>query len=258
MKKSILVLVMLITAATAYNQSSRRTTSANTETANRNSNAPTTVTRNTNTTREVNTDTRNSSASREVTTTARNTSTSREVNTGTYQRENHNGRYESVNHSAYRRPAPAASHKHTTTVYRDVYYTYRAPSHVEIIWTADLHRYYVEMYPSHRYWNYSYGYRIASVPAYNAEYYIGDVRKVYGQVSDVFYAPETDEFFLYFGPYFPYQHLTVIVPGHIARNYSNRPARYFMNQSITITGLITAYEGNPEILVKRNSQISVY
>lgn len=258
MKKSILVLVMLITAATAYNQSSRRTTSANTETANRNQNTPTTVTRNSNTSREVNTTAHKPGSSREVNA-PREVNTSRDVNTGTYQREHHNGSYESVNHSAYRRPAHSVSHhNHTTTVYRDVYYTYRAPSHVDVIWTADLHRHYVEMYPSHRYWQYSYGYRIASVPAYNAEYYIGDVRKVYGRVTDVYYAPETDEFFLYIGPYFPYQHLTVIVPGHIARNYSHKPARYFMNQDIAITGLITAYEGKPEILVKRNSQMCIY
>jgi hypothetical protein len=113
------------------------------------------------------------------------------------------------------------------------------------------------MYPTYT-WHYSPGYRIPSISAYRADFYIGEVMNVYGQVSDVYYAPESDEYFLYIGPYYPYQDFTVVVPGWVARNYSYRPVTYFLNQNICITGLITAYDGIPEIVVKRNFQINVY
>ena len=121
-----------------------------------------------------------------------------------------------------------------------------------------MHHHYIKMYPRHRRWHYSYGHHISSIPAYNADFYIGDVKKVYGRVTDVYYAQETDEYFLYIGPYFPYQHFTIVVPGHIARNHSHRPGRYYMNQNINVTGLITTFKDTPEILVKRNYQLSVY
>jgi hypothetical protein len=121
-----------------------------------------------------------------------------------------------------------------------------------------MHRHYVKMYPNHRYWHYSYGHRIATIAAYDADYYIGHVKNVYGRVSDVYYERTTDEYYLTMGPYYPYQHLTIVVPGHVARRYARHPARYFMSKNIKTTGLITSYEGKPEIIVKRYSQINVY
>ena len=94
--------------------------------------------------------------------------------------------------------------------------------------------------------------------SYNADFYIGDVKRVYGRVTNVDYSPESDEFFLFIGPYVPYQYFTIVLPGYIARSYSKRPGRFFINQNITVTGLITSFEGIPEILVKRSFQLSVY
>jgi hypothetical protein len=142
--------------------------------------------------------------------------------------------------------------------YREVHYIYREPVHYDIIWTREMHRTYCEIYPEVHYWHYDVGYRIASISAYRADFYIGEVMNVYGQVSDIFYAPESDEYFLYIGPYYPYQDFTVVIPGWIARNYSLRPVNYFLNQYICVTGLITAYNGTPEIDVKRNFQVTVY
>jgi hypothetical protein len=116
----------------------------------------------------------------------------------------------------------------------------------------------MEMYPEVRYWHYNVGYRINSTSAYYADYYIGEVMNVYGKVTDVYYAYETDEFFLYFGAYYPYHDFTIVLPGVIARRYSAIPDRYFDNQYISVTGLITAYDGKPEIVVKRNFQLDVY
>ena len=121
-----------------------------------------------------------------------------------------------------------------------------------------MHRHYIEMYPEVRYWNYSIGYRINSVSAYYADYYVGEVMNVYGKVYDMYYAYETDEYFLYFGAYYPYHDFTIVLPGEIARQYSRRPMNFFMNQYIDVTGLITAFEGKPEVVVKRNFQLNVY
>lgn len=107
-------------------------------------------------------------------------------------------------------------------------------------------------------WNYRTGYRISTLSAYDALYYVGDVRRVYGRVTDVFYAWENDEYILYFGPQFPYHDFSVIIPGHIAERYSRRPERFFTGANVAVTGLITAYDGKPEVLVRRSHQIERY
>jgi hypothetical protein len=108
------------------------------------------------------------------------------------------------------------------------------------------------------YWNYYPGYRISNVSAYFAEYYMGEVMTVYGKVKEVFYSRSTDEYFLYFGAYYPYQDFTVVMPGWIARQYTRRPERYFENDYLAVTGLITSFNGNPEIVVKEAFQLNRY
>jgi hypothetical protein len=187
-------------------------------------------------------------------------------NTGYHDRDNnrYTGNTVSVNSNSSRvyqhshKPNHYYKHEPYNRDYRAVHYVYREPVHVDIYWTRDMYRHYVEMYPEVRYWNYTIGYRINTTSAYFADYYIGEVMNVYGQVNDIFYAAETDEYFLYFGAYYPYHDFTVVMPGYIARQYSNRPMQYFLNQYINVTGLITMYDGKPEIVVKRNFQFNVY
>lgn len=158
-------------------------------------------------------------------------------------------------------------HHHTTYVYhtppkaksyRVKHYSYRAPVHVDIVWTRDMHRNYLRMYPDFHYHNYKYGYRINSISAYHADYYVGDVKNVYGKITEVFYSRESDEYFLYVGPHYPYHDFTIVVPGYIARKYSRRPEYFFNHEYVNVTGLITAFDGKPEIVVKRDYQINIY
>jgi hypothetical protein len=114
------------------------------------------------------------------------------------------------------------------------------------------------MYPVVGHWHYHEGYRIANVSAYFAGYYMGDVVSVYGRVSEVYYSRETDEYLLYYGAYYPYNDFTVIMPGWIARSYSRRPARFFTNREVAVTGLVTSFNGEPEIVVKESFQIHFY
>ena len=240
MKKFILLLVMIATAATAYNQSSRRTASSNANTrTERNNNRSNVYASNNSTNRTVvNRNSRTTNGSR--------ITVNRHANNNSNRKTKGNYNSSHSNHKVY-----------STNVSRTVYHTYRSPVHVNVVWNANMHHHYVKMYPTHH-WNYRYGYRIASIPAYDAAYFIGDVRNVYGKISDVYYARETDEYFLSIGPNYPYQYFTIIVPGHIARNNSHRPERYFMNRYVKVTGLISRFDGKPEILVKRNFQIDVY
>jgi hypothetical protein len=237
MKKLILVLVIIATATTAYNQSSRRTTNANSTTTQRKSSENSTYASNSTSNRKV-----SSNVS------AQNTTSSAKVQRSHIASKNYQGNNYYTNRN----------HKYNVKkVNYSVHYNYRLPVNVNVVWTEEMHRHYVTMYPSHR-WTYRYGYNINNIPANEARLYIGDVKNVYGQITDMYYAPESDEYLFYIGRYYPNQCFTIIVPGYIARNYSRRPGQYFMNQYIHVTGLISQYGGKPEIIVKRNSQINVY
>jgi hypothetical protein len=142
--------------------------------------------------------------------------------------------------------------------YRVHHFVYRAPVELNIYWSRELYRNYVRMYPMVRNWDYPIGYHIESVPAYDADKYRGAVITVYGQINEAYYSMGTDEYFLYFGPFYPYQDFTVVLPGPIARRYSGRPDLYFSNQNLAITGLITSFEGDPEIVVKEPFQLNMY
>ncbi len=158
-------------------------------------------------------------------------------------------RHHTVVHKSYR-PVPVEV--------RRVKYPYRAPVRAEVIWTVDLSRRFEVYYPAYRPYHYHYGMRIATISAYDAYGYIGDIARVYGRVVETYYAWETDEYFLYLGDYYPYHDFAVIVPGREARDFSRRPEKFFDRQHIEVTGLVTRFEGKPEMLIKRSSQIEVY
>lgn len=298
MKKILPILVLLLIATTAYNQSSRRATN-NSQSANRQSrvtSTPRTVERTSSTQRtssarvqqntERRTDTRTQSRTRQEmnrntennghrttvtttrTTTTRTYSTPRNTSTYGHWGNSENHYYTSPrNRVVYSSPRVyrerhAPDHHYVSTppsrAYRQTYYAYRAPATVNVVWTPAMRRTYINIYPMVTHWYYSDGYRIPTISAYDAEYYMGEVMNVYGRVTDIYYSRSTDEYFLYFGLYYPYQDFTVVIPGYIARNYSNRPLLYFSNQDILVTGLVTAYENSPEIYVKRDFQLRPY
>lgn len=149
-------------------------------------------------------------------------------------------------------------HKPANRYYRAKHYAYRAPLELSIMWTPTMHRHYSRMYPSVSYWSYRNGHRINMVSTYFADYYIGDVMTVYGQVTEVFYSRATDEYFLYFGLYYPHQDFTMVIPGHLARRYSHHPERYFTQRHIASTGLVTNFGGEAEIVVRESFQLHFY
>jgi hypothetical protein len=181
------------------------------------------------------------------------------------QRENH-AAY-TVPHNDYSSPREYREHHEVShhynrlpesRSYRSVHYVYRPPVDVHVLWTPTMHRRYIEIYPMIKIWYYPMGYRIETISAYDAMFYQGEVMNVYGRVNEVFYSHGTDEYFLYFGPYYPYHDFTVVLPGWIARSITRQPMRYFENQYIVTTGLITSFEYIPEIVVRDQAQISFY
>jgi hypothetical protein len=251
--------------------------------ANRNSNNPVhrtgTTTRTTDGNRTTHTTTRTTntpsrSVNRTTTTTSRPGNKVNRTTTTTHSTPAHSVNRTTTEHSHRTYPAERYTtsrvycgqqhskhvyrHEPYTKAYRAKHYVYREPVHVHVVWTRKMHHYYVDMYPHVRHWGYSYGYSIGSVSAYYADYYIGDVKTVYGRVKEVFYSRETDEFFLNIGDYYPYQDFTIVLPGYIAREYTRRPVSYFTNQYVDVTGLITEFDGKPEIVVKRRFQLDVY
>lgn len=142
--------------------------------------------------------------------------------------------------------------------YRAKHYAYRRPVHMNIVWTRNVYREYCVIYPELRRWRYHRGYVVHTISAYDAYYHMGEVRRVYGKVSDTFYAYKTDEYFLYIGARYPYQDFTVVVPGRIARRYHRNPERYFYRNHVEVNGLITSFDGEPEMVIKRPSQLRTY
>ena len=173
----------------------------------------------------------------------------REVVVQEHSRRTVEPRHHAVVHNSYR-PVPVEV--------RRVKYPYRAPVRTEVIWTVDLSRRFEVYYPAYRPYRYHVGMRLATVSAYDAYDFVGEIARVYGRVAETYYSWETDEYFLYLGDYYPYHDFSVIIPGREARDFSRRPERFFERQHIEVTGLVTRFEGKPEMVIKRSSQVAVY
>jgi len=179
--------------------------------------------------------------------------------------ENSNDRKYEAQRRDYRTPNRTVIHYEHNNVYspepieyRRVNFAYRAPHRIHVIWTPRMYHEYMIMYPDYSYWYYPMGYNILTISAYDALYHTGEVRNIYGMVHSVWYTWETDQYFLYFGAPYPYQDFTVIIPGRKARNFSNRPELFFEGRYIWVTGLISIYDGKPEVMIRRSSQIHLY
>ena len=275
---------MLLMAATAFSQTSRRTT--NDKSTARNVDSKTnasTDNRNTNTYERTSSTAQTRATTNKTYSTANNNNKRASSSNTSYSKQGSNSvntpkRNKTVyssnrsNNYEHRTVVYPSSRKFTerreirhyynsppkSITYRAVYYPYRAPVHFNIYWNKSFRIQYCRIYPEITYYYYPLGYRIETISAYDAMYYQGEIMNVYGRVSEVFYSPQYDEYILYFGPYYPYHDFTIVIPGRIALKYSRRPEIFFDNQYIVTTGLITTFEGKPEIVVKEPFQIKIY
>lgn len=169
----------------------------------------------------------------------------------------HSRHYYGGHHYHYAYPIHKVKIHYHHDTYLHNYHVLYYPSYTNIYWTRHMYRNYSKWYPDF-YWNYNYGHRIQTISVFDAKYNLGEVANVYGRVYATWHNKETDDFLLFFGGDFPYQAFTVVLPGHVARKYSWRPQRFFLGEHITATGLITTFDGSPEMVVKNKRQISLY
>ncbi len=125
-------------------------------------------------------------------------------------------------------------------------------------WTPEIRVRFSRYYPELDLYRYPAGYRLRSISIYDAAYFRGEVASVYGRVYEVYYSRMTDEYLLYFGDRYPYHYFTAVVPGYVAERFSRRPWNFFRNEHLVVTGLITMYNGLPEIAVRSEEQIRLY
>ena len=172
-------------------------------------------------------------------------------------RVHHKQAYYGGHHYHYAYPSSNVKIHYHHNTYVNRYHVLYYPTYGEIYWSRRMYRDYLRWYPGYR-WTYNYGYRIQTLSVWDAKFNLGEVAMVYGRVYASWYNNETDDYLLFFGGDFPRQQFTAVVPGHIARKFSWRPERYFLGEHVTITGLITSFDGSPEIVIKNRSQLSLY
>ena len=168
----------------------------------------------------------------------------------TYRKNYHVVRETRVVHHHVVRPRPIE--------YRRVHYVYRAPRHWNFFWSVNVYNDFCGFYPHVTNWHYRTGARISTVSAYDAMFYIGEVKRVYGEVQETFYSREDDTYYLYVGAPFPYHDFSVVIPGREYRRYDFPPIDRLNFQHIWAMGLITDYDERPEIVVKRPYQLGIY
>ncbi len=158
-------------------------------------------------------------------------------------------------HNAY------PSHKVKTHYHHNTHYNHYNvlyyPTYHAIYWNNNMYRDYHRWYPNYN-WNYNYGYRINTISIFDAKYNLGELATVYGRVYATWYNRETDDYLLFFGGEYPSQQFTIVLPGRVARKYNRRPERFFPGEHMTVTGLITTFDGIPEIIVKNRQQLDIY
>jgi len=166
-------------------------------------------------------------------------------------------RYYGGNHYHYVYPTRKVKFHYHHDTYVHNYHVLYYPTYRNIYWSRNMYRDYRRWYPEYH-WRYNYGYRIQTISVFDAKYNLGEVAMVYGRVYATWHNRETDDFLLFFGGDYPNQHFTVVLPGRIARRFSWRPERYFLGEHLTVTGLITTFDGIPEVIVKNKRQVGLY
>ena len=156
------------------------------------------------------------------------------------------------------RLAPAVRYSYPTLEYRRVHNPYRKPLLSALYWDARMYRNYSLWYPDFKLWYYPTGYRIHTISAYDSYRYVGEVARIYGRVSEVWYSRETRQYYLYFGASFPYHDFTVILDARVANRYSWDPVSYFSNRRLIVTGLVSIFDEKPELFIRKRSQIRLY
>lgn len=98
-----------------------------------------------------------------------------------------------------------------------------------------------------------------SIKPEEALQYVGHVKTVCGRVASAHYAASSrgQPTFLNLNKPYPHHVFTVVIWGRDRSKFPTPPESAFRNKDICVTGLITEYQGVPQIVVNEPSQIRV-
>lgn len=193
----------------------------------------------------------------------RNEYRSRKGSSSTIRNNNHVEFRKHKKNSYTRRSNRGSSHGHINQYYhnkrkvRNLYYNYKRVPAIRMVFHPRWHRFYSAHYSS-----YSHGYmvnrRLNLISGHAAKYHTGEVAAVFGRVYETYYDEIQDEFYLYFGAPYPQSDFTVVVTGREARKMRRYSPRYFIGRDFIVSGLITHWNGKPEIVINYSSQLKRY
>ena len=100
--------------------------------------------------------------------------------------------------------------------------------------------------------------QIESISTDRADKYIGQVKSVYGVVVSTNYNNDSSSpMFLNLDEAYPDHIFTIFIVSSARDSFNWLPEVYYLDKKIIVTGLITEYNGKPEIIVNSPSQIKL-
>lgn len=161
-------------------------------------------------------------------------------------------------HRTARKHFSSHSNRYIVNHHRVKRHLYINPAHARIYLRPLWFDFYLHRFPRYQISERDYNHRIDYVSGDNAKYYIGKIKSVYGRIYETYYDEEFNEFYIYLGAPYPNHDFMIVITGSLAAQYSVEPNRYFMDRNIQVTGLITDWNSEPEMIIKYSDQIIRY
>lgn len=136
---------------------------------------------------------------------------------------------------------------------RKKYHMYPVRPHFKLRWQDGWNRFYTNYFPSLRVRTLNAF--MVSVPGYEASYHLHEPASVYGKVYEIFYNRDINEMYLYLGAPYPRHDFTIVITGRLADEMSRFPPRYYIGQNFTVSGIITHYKNEPEMVINYRNQL---
>ena len=101
--------------------------------------------------------------------------------------------------------------------------------------------------------------QIESLSTDEASNHLGEIKSVYGVVVSTHYNEKTPNspIFLNLDKAYPEHIFTIFIVAAARDSFDWFPEIYYLNKKISVTGLISEFKGNPEIVVNSPSQIKL-
>ena len=145
------------------------------------------------------------------------------------------------------------NHYHKNRIWSaDKYHIYPRRPHFSIRWRPAWKTFYRYHFPSFKLGVHS---MVITIPAYETTNHLHESAGVYGRVYEVLYDRRSNELYLYLGAPYPRQDFTIIVTGRLAREMKRFPHSYFLGQDFMVSGFISEYRNQPEMVIKYREQI---